>query len=697
MQDHCFRFRRLALGFVFLTLSVSCERDEVDAARELPRTTPPAATAESRPSEADATHDRWNLVLITMDTTRTDALGAYGQPLDVTPNIDRMAAEGVVFEQVSAPSSTTLPAHSTIFTGKFPFAHGARSNFGYVLSRRNRTLAEVLADAGYRTGAEIAAAVLRKKSQIAQGYQSIHDTRSAGVELRPVLRSSDSNRAEDSIRVGSIRVGQDISNRGIEFIRQNRDSLFHLWLHYFEPHLPRPPFNEFRTKFPDSEYLAEVASMDAQVGRVIEEIRRLGLREKTLVVVTADHGEGLGDHGETTHGYFVYQSTVRVPWILWGPSALPAGRRVGGVVRTADIAPTVLDLMGMPPLNEIQGVSVRGAVMGQQADPRLVGYGESVELYRVFGTTPLRYVREGRWKYVHKVEPELFDLVADPGEENNSADRRPEVVRRLKARLRALLESAPRVELDSEIEVDAQTRSELIALGYATPAVAHHLDDELQSLELVGEDALDKMQDATALSRAQGYVTAENYARAIDELDELLERNPDSVYIQSLLARSLNGAGRTEPAKAAMRRVLELDGCADDTRRELNEILHAQKRYAERIAMLAESPEGCPDYAVHRNNLAWALATVPDDDLRDGARALGVIREAIALQADDPNPEFLDTLAAAHAESSEFDEAVKVASDALRILQGQNVDAEVIAVYRAHLRAFEAGQPIREP
>ena len=327
-----------------LALLLSIAACSVDTDGEAPSKQAPsaAATAAEKPAAVPTTENGpTNLLLVTLDTTRGDALGAYGQRLDASPNIDRLAAGGVLFEQAVSSSPQTLPSHSTLFTGKYPYVHGVRANSGYVLSEQNITIAEVLRDAGYRTGAEVAALVMQEATQITQGFDHYRGADTPGVKRKRIRYSKGEIREKEL----AVRVASDISRRGIEFIRGNRERKFFLWLHYFDPHEPYSAPAAFNAKIPSSPYHAELASADSQIGPVIDELERLGLRERTLVVLTSDHGEGLGDHGEWTHSYFVYQSTMHVPLIFWGPSSLLPGTRIHSPVRTVDIAPTILELL----------------------------------------------------------------------------------------------------------------------------------------------------------------------------------------------------------------------------------------------------------------------------------------------------------------------------------------------------------------
>ena len=330
--------------------------------------------ADSEPSATQVAPR--NVVLITLDTVRADALGCYGQPLPTSPRIDRLAAEGVLFQQAVTSSPSTAPSHASILTGRQPYAHGVRSNVGYALPDESRTLAEALGAHGLRTHAEIAAPVLGRHTRLDRGFDRYRDLASFDVTLKTIELRDAEGRALRTQR--QERPAEDITRRGLEFLREHREDAFFLWLHYFDPHAsyePPPRFAEMLA----NPYLAELRYVDEQVGRVVQEIARLGLKDQTLLVLTSDHGEGLGAHGEDTHSFFVYDSVMRVPLVLWG-AKLPAGRRVGSLVRTVDIAPTVLDLLGAPPLPDIQGVSLRPLLAGDGDDLGLTAYGETAEL-----------------------------------------------------------------------------------------------------------------------------------------------------------------------------------------------------------------------------------------------------------------------------------------------------------------------------
>ena len=588
-----------ALAAALLALACACG-DELAARR-----------ADPRP----------NVVIVTLDTTRADALGAYGQALDVTPRLDALAREGLLFEQVVSSSPSTFPSHASLFTGQQPYTHGVRANAGYVLADATLTLAEVLRDNGWATGAEIAATVLGRFQRLDQGFQLYRD---------PAAR------AEGRSGAPLTRPGPDVTRHGVAFLRENRHRPFFLWLHYYDPHQPFAPPPRFARMFPEDPYLAEVRLVDRQVGIVIDEIRRLELDELTIVVVTSDHGEGLDEHDEETHTFFVYDSTMRVPLLFWGPGRVPVGR-VRSLVRLVDVAPTLLDLLGLPPLPRAEGVSLRPLFTDPDADLGITGYGESFAPLALFGCDPLRFVRSGPWKYIHKLEPELFDVARDPGELRNLADEEPERVAELHGRLEELVgaaQTAPGVE----VTPDAETLAQLRALGYLSGRPRNGGRGE--SLRLQGPDPNTKARDLRIANQAWAAAQAGRPAEAARWFREVYERNPDSTAVleglanallrtehdpeelhallergveldpastnlRVLLALVLTQRGERRAAEALLRETLAQDHCTVEAAVQLAKLLEARGARDERERVV-RSVASCPETAEARRALdAW--------------------------------------------------------------------------------------------
>ena len=290
--------------------------------------------------------------MITLDTTRWDRLGAYGDRAAMTPNLDRLAQEGVLFEQAIAPAPLTLPAHCTLFTGLLPPRHGVRDNGGYALGAAHRTLASVLKDQGWRTAAFVAAFVLDSRWGLDQGFERYHDN----FELGRYRGGS----------LGDIaRRGSEVVDVALPWLEEHANQPFFAWLHFYDPHAPYDPPEPFRTKFARAPYAGEIAYTDSQVGRILKWLDTRGLTDRTIVVAVGDHGESLDQHGESLHGLFVYDATTHVPLIVRTPFSGTMGRRVASVVRGEDVMPTILDLVGGSIPDEHPGPE-SGAVAGRR-------------------------------------------------------------------------------------------------------------------------------------------------------------------------------------------------------------------------------------------------------------------------------------------------------------------------------------------
>ena len=394
-----------------------------------------------------------NLLFVTLDTTRADRLGCYGHPDAGTPQVDRLAGEGVVFEQAVTSVPLTLPAHSTIFTGTLPPVHGVRDNGGYVLDAGLTTLAEILVDTGWSTGAFVGAYVLDGKWGLDQGFDTYYDD----FELSKY----------QTLSLGKVaRVASEVVDRALPWLEAHQHERFFAWLHFYDPHSPYTPPPPFDARFAGRPYQGEIAYTDYQLGRVFEWLRDRQLDQRTVVVIMGDHGESLNEHGEGTHGLFVYDATVRIPLVITAPFARTRGRRVSSVVRSEDVLPTVLDLLGLNPPAEVQGRSVASLMTGDAADLELDAYSESYYARNHFGWSELKALRSGRFKYIEAPRPELYDLERDPRETTNVYEQRRPLAERMAAELVRLGAEGEQTASTGPGAVDPETRERLAALGY---------------------------------------------------------------------------------------------------------------------------------------------------------------------------------------------------------------------------------------
>jgi arylsulfatase A-like enzyme/Tfp pilus assembly protein PilF len=396
---------------------------------------------------------RPNVVLITLDTTRADRIGAYGYRRGRTPRLDRLASEGVLFERALTAAPTTLPAHTSLLTGRFPFGHGVRNN-GTPLGEQPATLASAFHDRGYATAAFVSAFVLDRRFGLGRGFDEYDDRLDAapGVAAELVERRGDRTAAAASA-----------------WIAAHASAPFFVWIHLYDPHDPYEPPAPYRGMFPGQPYDDEVAFTDGVVGSVVDALERQGELPSTVVAVIGDHGESLGEHGEATHGMFVYESAMHVPLLLWGPPYLPAGRRLAPPVRSVDVASTLLELAGLPALPDIDGQSLLPLVRGG-SQPSALLYGETYFPLLFMNWSPLRMVRDDRWKYIEAPEPELYDLDADPGEQVNLAAREAARTRGFQRALDAIAARHP--VAGPGATVSRETARKLESLGYVGLATA---------------------------------------------------------------------------------------------------------------------------------------------------------------------------------------------------------------------------------
>ncbi len=423
------------------------------------------------------------MLLITIDTTRSDHCSVYGYHLDTTPNLERLAEDGVRFDLAYAPTATTGPTHATIFTGLYPIAHRVVKN-GRILASAHRTLAERLADRGYSTAGIAGSFVLDRKFGYAQGFDSWDDEFDrAGTTLRVERWEG------HAVAGGFDRRADATTQRAVDWLERRHDpgKPFFLFVHYFDPHDPYLPPDRFAARFPGAagsgndlaaevaRYDAEIAFADDRIGALLDALDRLGLSEQTLVVVAGDHGEGLMQHGHMAHGVHIYEEQVRVPLLLRGPRGLPTVGVVEQAVQLVDLTPTILELTGTDiDDRDFQGRSLVPLLTGGETS----GHAPPVYLHRrhyepgIIGRVPVRgekfAIRDGDWKYIMGTDEgtrELFDLSRDPHERRNLQDAEPERAADLARRLAAWRSTHERPDLPQG-ELSEEDLERLRSLGY---------------------------------------------------------------------------------------------------------------------------------------------------------------------------------------------------------------------------------------
>ena len=463
-----------------------------------------------------------DLLLVTIDTLRADRLGCYGRAGAETPVIDGLAARGVRFENSVAHVPLTLPSHASILTGLTPLRHGVRDNAGFVLAEGSATLAGWLASAGYEAAAFVSAFPVHHRFGLGQGFATYDDRFPRGADP---ARPSYVERRGDATTSAALAW---ISGKGA-----GGAPLF-TWLHLFDPHAPYEPPEPFASRFKGREYEGEVAFADRQLGRLLEGWRAARGRDP-IVVVTSDHGEGLGEHGEPTHGLFIYDSTIRVPLVVAGPG-VPPGRVPGTLARGIDVAPTLLDLAGVPVPASVEGRSLRAAWEGGggREEP---AYVESLFGRLGFGWAPLHGWRERGLMFIDAPRPEMYDLRADPGQARNVAGDRVEDLARMRRAVRAAMATAPEAR---PAAIPREAREQLRSLGYVAsePGGRPSLRDPKDFASLAV-----RIENAMAIERADP-------RRASLEFRAALEEDPGNRVARRHLAMALV-AGREDRRREA--------------------------------------------------------------------------------------------------------------------------------------------------
>lgn len=483
------------------------------------------------------------VLLITIDTLRADHVGAFGSTRAKTPALDGLAASGIRFTTCSSVCPLTLPSHATILTGLHPATHGVRSNVDFSYDGRSPTLAEILKASGHRTGAVLGASVLNRHGGLDRGFASYDDlTGERGEGQAPIAAELE-------------RTAEEVTGRAIHWLRRNaRRHRYFLWAHYMDPHAPYAPPAEHAARHPGDPYSAEVEYVDEQVGRLLAKLDDLGLRDATLVVVVSDHGEGLGEHGESKHGFLLYESTLHVPLIV----SLPGGRAAGDVVTRpvsiVDVAPTVLDALKLPLVQGMQGRSLLRRTDEGPAD--IVA--ETVYGKQAAGFSHLVSLRHDRWKYMLGSCRALHDLESDPAELDDVAEAHPEIASALDTRVRELLASqqAAAAARERERQDSSGDRLEqLRALGYVGGGDVVAADG---SLDLEGPCAMARSEFLGRFEEAVEMLFRGDIDRGADMLRELASDEPPNVGVLYNLAVAAQRQGRTDEAETSLRRVLDL-------------------------------------------------------------------------------------------------------------------------------------------
>jgi arylsulfatase A-like enzyme/Flp pilus assembly protein TadD len=554
-----------------------------------------------------------NVIVITLDTTRADSLACYGCKNVETPTIDTFAARGVRFEKCYAQAPLTVPSHTTLFTGTQPIFHGVRDNAGFSVPQKLVTMAELFKGQGYETGAFIGAWILDSHCGLDQGF----DTYSGGFEL-----SRFHTQWMDEVQ----RPANEVMDQALPWLEARKDKKLFAWIHLYDPHAPYeppPPYDKLYAAHP---YLGEIAFADSQLQRLWQFLDTSGLLSKTFIIFAGDHGESLGEHREQTHGFFIYQATIRVPLIIVTPFRKFQGvvaREVAGLV---DVLPTVCEMTGLPVPADVQGKSLLPAFSGRPGNENDLAYSESYYPRLHFGWSELKSVQNERYQLILAPVPELYDVVADPREEKNLVYADKELAEKMRAEAETLIKKASQNAYETApTAIDAETREKLSSLGY----VGSFTDTAgLRGGKLA--DPKDKIVLYEELSRARKLSTAGRADDAIRIIQSIIARDPETTAAAyEILGESYIAKKDWTRAEENIRKALELDPQLMDAHYRMGLIAEKQGRFKEAEAEYLKDLEVAPSHFEAVFGLAQVYHETGDSE-----------KEAATLQkclAADPN------------------------------------------------------------
>ncbi len=457
-----------------------------------------------------------NVILITIDTLRASHVSIYGRGKANTPNLDKLAREGAYFKKCITQTPLTLPSHTTILSGTYPLYHKVRDNGGFIVPPQLTLISETLKKNGFKTAAFIAAYVLHSKWGLNQGFDYYGDsfdmTKYKSVSLSKIQKRAD-----------------EVLKEAKDWIFKNRKSKFFTWIHLYDPHTPYDPPLSYKEKYPGQPYRGEVEFIDDQIGLFVDFLKKEDLYEKTLIVVVADHGESLGQHFEKTHGFFLYEPTVWVPFIIRAP--FPFKKKViNKTVELTDVTPTILDSLGIKGSKDIQGKSLVDILLKGKEELPEIAYTETFYPRFHYGWSELKAIYYKNYKYILAPKDELYNLQKDERERKNISLYKT----RLRKKMRSLLEkfikekSAKSLNILKNKNLNREEVKKLAALGYISTFVDTSNKKNLP-------DPKDKIKIYNALLKAKRIMNTKDYDKAIELVKKILKEDPEIIDAYMLL------------------------------------------------------------------------------------------------------------------------------------------------------------------
>lgn len=552
----------------------------------------------------------FNVLFISIDTLRADHLGCFGSSIVKTPNIDQLAKEGALFSKCYTPVPVTLPSHLSMMTGLFPLSHGVRNNGTFLAPPELETLAESFKARGCQTAAFIGSFVLDSRFGLDQGFDYYDDYLSKD-QSQPLLLYNE-------------RKAEAVVSSAQSWLKEHGQNPFFLWLHCFDPHAPYDPPEPFTTNYRENPYSGEIAYVDQELGKLFATLKEMNLWDKTLIVFTADHGEGLGEHGEKTHAIFIYDSTLRVPLILHYPALLPQNVEITQEVSIIDIYPTLIELAGSKDHGLHQGKSLLGLCRGQDKPLRSQFMCETYYPLYNHGWSPLEGLRTPEWIYIQAPRPELFNRLEDPQQMNNLYSSQPEVAENLKKELENFKIHLTIGQTQSKkVNIDQDTAQRLRSLGYVATVSSAPKQDSNFTLY---PDPKDMITTLDFLNTATYYYGQGNIEKAVEQFKTVLTINPNDVFAHFVLGYIYDQQGKTDLAILEFNETLRLDPLYVSAYNDLGTVYNRLGQYDKAIENFEKALELNPEYSEAVENIGVVYFALKEYD-----KALGYFEKSLTM------------------------------------------------------------------
>jgi arylsulfatase A-like enzyme/Flp pilus assembly protein TadD len=588
---------------------------------------------KSRPRQFQAID---NVLIITLDTTRADRIGAYGYRQARTPNIDRFAEQGILFENAYSPVPLTLPAHCSLFTGTYPPSHQVRNNGNYALARQVQTLAETLLDHKFQTAAFISSFVLDSRFGLNQGFETFDDHLTAPGKIK--LYSTE-RRAEETFLVFS------------SWLEHRRAGRFFVWIHFYDPHFPYTPPEPFASQFSNNPYDGEIAYMDQAVGKVFARLQETGALEQTLIVLVGDHGEAFGEHGEFGHQIFCYQENLRIPLILYANDQSKNGWKMKQQTNLVDVMPTILDILGIPIPSSIQGESLLPLIRDDRTENegKRDIYFESRFPYENMGCAAISGLLHGRFKWIDLPKSELYDVVNDPKEKSNLILPKNILAREMKRRFDDLRKKISEPSFDSTRRLSPAEMKRLETLGYLSIG-------NRQTESSIRTDPKDRIAAFTVYTQATRFDDAGDAEKAEEGYLQSIRMNPEFGSAYGKLGDLYGRLHRYDDGVKIYSEGIRKAPGETHLKIQLAAILIALNRFDEALSILTRlENESGPDFLVRTNLLAGEIW----ERKRRFENAIACYQKAHNIESDNP----------------------EITKKLLYLLHGQNRFSEALQIY----------------